>query len=171
MNILATLLLLTLNAHAGSTQNLPLLDPLRGIPHPVGSPVEDLLNPELRPLIDLGYGEHSAVLEKNGALGTENVKLLLAQARSPKLITELKSALSQIDAWNAQLATCQRTSVKECDRILNHDRPRILGNTVRELQFLAEHPQLLEYREDESVLREALPVLDHVISLMMSARI
>ncbi len=36
------------------TQNLPLLDPLRAIPV-VGNPLADLLQPDLRVLVDLGY--------------------------------------------------------------------------------------------------------------------
>ena len=38
------------------TQNLPLLDPLRQIPL-VGNPLADLLQPDLRVLVDLGYGD------------------------------------------------------------------------------------------------------------------
>lgn len=38
------------------TQNLPLLDPLRAIPV-VGNPVADLLQPDLRVLVNLGYGD------------------------------------------------------------------------------------------------------------------
>jgi hypothetical protein len=37
------------------TQNLPLLDPLRYIPH-VGNAVADLLQPDMRVLVDIGYG-------------------------------------------------------------------------------------------------------------------
>jgi hypothetical protein len=37
------------------TQNLPLLDPLRAIPV-VGNPLADLLQPDLRIIVDLGYG-------------------------------------------------------------------------------------------------------------------
>jgi hypothetical protein len=37
------------------TQNLPLLDPVRAIPL-IGNPVADLLQPDLRVLVDLGYG-------------------------------------------------------------------------------------------------------------------
>ena len=36
------------------TQNLPLLDPLRGIPY-LGNPLADLVQPDLRVLVDLGY--------------------------------------------------------------------------------------------------------------------
>ena len=38
------------------TQNLPLLDPLRAIPV-VGTPLADLLQPDLRVLVNLGYGD------------------------------------------------------------------------------------------------------------------
>jgi PE-PPE domain-containing protein len=38
------------------TQNLPLLDPLRGIPV-VGNPLADLMQPDLRVIVDLGYGD------------------------------------------------------------------------------------------------------------------
>lgn len=38
------------------TQNLPLLNPLRQLPV-VGNPLADLLQPDLRVLIDLGYGD------------------------------------------------------------------------------------------------------------------
>jgi hypothetical protein len=38
------------------TQNLPLLDPLRAIPL-VGNPVADLLQPDLKVLVNLGYGD------------------------------------------------------------------------------------------------------------------
>jgi hypothetical protein len=37
------------------TQNLPLLDPLRAIPV-VGNPIADLIQPDLRVVVDLGYG-------------------------------------------------------------------------------------------------------------------
>ena len=37
------------------TQNLPLLDPLRYIPV-IGNPIADLLQPDLRVLVNLGYG-------------------------------------------------------------------------------------------------------------------
>jgi PE-PPE domain len=37
------------------TQNLPLLDPVRAIPV-IGKPIADLLQPDLRVLVDLGYG-------------------------------------------------------------------------------------------------------------------
>jgi hypothetical protein len=36
------------------TQNLPLLDPLRAIPV-VGNPLADLIQPDLRVLVELGY--------------------------------------------------------------------------------------------------------------------
>jgi PE-PPE domain len=36
------------------TQNLPLLDPLRAIPF-VGNPLADLVQPDLRVLVELGY--------------------------------------------------------------------------------------------------------------------
>src|SRR5271163_2590372 len=37
------------------TQNLPLLDPVRAIPV-IGNPIADLVQPDLRVLVDLGYG-------------------------------------------------------------------------------------------------------------------
>jgi len=37
------------------TQNLPLLHPIRGVPF-VGPPIADLVQPDLRVLVDLGYG-------------------------------------------------------------------------------------------------------------------
>jgi hypothetical protein len=37
------------------TQNLPLLDPVRAIPL-IGNPIADLVQPDLRVLVDLGYG-------------------------------------------------------------------------------------------------------------------
>lgn len=37
------------------TQNLPLLDPIRAIPF-VGPPIADLVQPDLRVIVDLGYG-------------------------------------------------------------------------------------------------------------------
>jgi hypothetical protein len=40
------------------TQNLPLLDPLRAIPY-VGNPLADLLQPDLRYLVNWGYGDPS----------------------------------------------------------------------------------------------------------------
>ncbi len=39
------------------TQDLPLLDPIREIPY-VGNPIADLLQPDLRVLVDLGYGSY-----------------------------------------------------------------------------------------------------------------
>jgi hypothetical protein len=39
-----------------TTQNLPLLDPLRAIPV-VGNPLADLLQPDLKVLVNLGYGD------------------------------------------------------------------------------------------------------------------
>ncbi len=38
------------------TQNLPLLDPLRAIPV-IGNPIADLLQPDLRVLVNVGYGD------------------------------------------------------------------------------------------------------------------
>jgi hypothetical protein len=38
------------------TQNLPLLDPLRAIPV-IGNPLADLLQPDLRTLVNIGYGD------------------------------------------------------------------------------------------------------------------
>jgi hypothetical protein len=38
------------------TQNLPLLDPLRAIPV-VGNPLADLLQPDLKVLVNMGYGD------------------------------------------------------------------------------------------------------------------
>ena len=37
------------------TQNLPLLDPLRIIPG-IGNPLADLIQPDLKAIINLGYG-------------------------------------------------------------------------------------------------------------------
>lgn len=42
--------------HLILTQDLPLLNPLRGLPL-IGSPLADLLQPVLRVLVDLGYGD------------------------------------------------------------------------------------------------------------------
>lgn len=39
------------------TQDLPLLDPIREIPY-LGNPIADLLQPDLRVLVDLGYGSY-----------------------------------------------------------------------------------------------------------------
>jgi hypothetical protein len=39
------------------TQNLPLLDPIREIPY-LGNPIADVLQPDLRVLVDLGYGSY-----------------------------------------------------------------------------------------------------------------
>jgi hypothetical protein len=38
------------------TQNLPLVEPLRGLPAPFGNALADLLQPDLRVLADMGYG-------------------------------------------------------------------------------------------------------------------
>jgi PE-PPE domain/PE family len=38
------------------TQNLPLVTPLRYLPQPYGNAVADLLQPDLRVLVDMGYG-------------------------------------------------------------------------------------------------------------------
>ena len=43
------------NYYVIPTQNLPLLDPLRYIPV-IGNPIADLLQPDLRVLVNLGYG-------------------------------------------------------------------------------------------------------------------
>jgi hypothetical protein len=40
------------------TQNLPLLDPIRAIPV-IGQPIADLIQPDLKVLVDLGYGSTS----------------------------------------------------------------------------------------------------------------
>ncbi|OIN78634.1 PE family protein [Mycobacterium malmoense] len=40
------------------TQNLPLLDPVRAIPV-IGNPIADLVQPDLKVLVDLGYGSTS----------------------------------------------------------------------------------------------------------------
>lgn len=39
------------------TQNLPLLQPIRDIPY-VGPPIADIFQPDLRVLVDLGYGDY-----------------------------------------------------------------------------------------------------------------
>jgi hypothetical protein len=44
------------------TQNLPLLQPIRDIPY-VGTPIADLVQPDLRVLIDLGYADYGPGLE------------------------------------------------------------------------------------------------------------
>jgi hypothetical protein len=44
------------------TQNLPLLDPIRQIPV-VGNPIADVLQPDLRVLVDLGYGSYGPGLD------------------------------------------------------------------------------------------------------------
>jgi PE-PPE domain/PE family len=38
------------------TQNLPLVGPLRSLPQPFGNALADLLQPDLRVLVDMGYG-------------------------------------------------------------------------------------------------------------------
>jgi hypothetical protein len=38
------------------TQNLPLLSPIRDIPQPFGNAIADLLQPDLRVVVDMGYG-------------------------------------------------------------------------------------------------------------------
>jgi hypothetical protein len=38
------------------TQNLPLVEPLRSLPAPYGNALADLLEPDLRVLVDMGYG-------------------------------------------------------------------------------------------------------------------
>jgi PE-PPE domain-containing protein/PE family protein len=38
------------------TQNLPLVEPLRSLPAPLGNALADLLEPDLRVLVDMGYG-------------------------------------------------------------------------------------------------------------------
>jgi hypothetical protein len=38
------------------TQNLPLVEPLRSLPAPYGDALADLLEPDLRVLVDMGYG-------------------------------------------------------------------------------------------------------------------
>jgi hypothetical protein len=50
------------------TQNLPLLDPLRDIPV-VGNPLADLLQPDLKILIDLGYGNVDTPTDIEEGLG------------------------------------------------------------------------------------------------------
>jgi hypothetical protein len=39
------------------TQNLPLLEPIRAIPY-AGPPIADIFQPDLRVLVDLGYGDY-----------------------------------------------------------------------------------------------------------------
>lgn len=39
------------------TQNLPLLDPIRAIPY-AGPPIADIFQPDLRVIVDLGYGDY-----------------------------------------------------------------------------------------------------------------
>lgn len=41
------------------TQNLPLLDPVRAIPY-VGTLIADLIQPDLRALVDLRYADYGA---------------------------------------------------------------------------------------------------------------
>ena len=49
------------------TQNLPLLDPLRQIPV-VGNPLADLVQPDFRVIVDLGYGDGYANVPTSGGL-------------------------------------------------------------------------------------------------------
>ncbi len=44
------------------TQNLPLLQPIRDIPY-VGPPIADIFQPDLRVLVDLGYGDYGPALD------------------------------------------------------------------------------------------------------------
>jgi hypothetical protein len=44
------------------TQNLPLLDPIRAIPY-AGPPIADIFQPDLRVLVDLGYGDFGPGLD------------------------------------------------------------------------------------------------------------
>jgi hypothetical protein len=45
------------NYYMFMTQNLPLLEPIRAIPY-AGPPIADIFQPDLRVLVDLGYGDY-----------------------------------------------------------------------------------------------------------------
>ncbi|BBZ46381.1 PE family protein [Mycobacterium parmense] len=47
------------NYYMFMTQNLPLLDPIRQIPY-VGNPLADLVQPDLRVIVDMGYADYGA---------------------------------------------------------------------------------------------------------------
>ncbi len=55
------------------TENLPLLDPLNGIPI-AGSPIANLIEPDLRTLVDNGY---VIVQHDNGALGIQTIDITI----------------------------------------------------------------------------------------------
>jgi hypothetical protein len=48
----------TINYYLIPTENLPLLDPIRGLAV-IGQPIADLLQPDLKVLVDLGYGANN----------------------------------------------------------------------------------------------------------------
>ncbi|OBI11707.1 PE family protein [Mycobacterium sp. E2327] len=47
------------NYYMFMTQNLPLLEPIRAIPY-AGPPIADIFQPDLRVLVDLGYGDYGS---------------------------------------------------------------------------------------------------------------
>jgi hypothetical protein len=90
------------------TQNLPLLDPVRSIPV-IGNPIADLLQPDLRVLVNLGYGNPG----DGWSTGYANVTTpfgLAPHVGAGIVLGDLAAGTQQgVQAFKADLATIHAT--------------------------------------------------------------
>jgi hypothetical protein len=92
------------------TQNLPLLDPVRSIPV-IGNPIADLLQPDLRVLVNLGYGNP----DFGWSTGYANLTTpfgLAPHVGASIVLGDLAAGTQQgIQAFKADLATIHTTPI------------------------------------------------------------
>ena len=92
------------------TQNLPLLDPVRAIPV-IGNPIADLLQPDLRVIVNLGYGNP----DFGWSTGPANVTTpfgLAPHVGAPVVLGDLSAGTQQgVQAFKADLATIHPTPI------------------------------------------------------------
>ena len=92
------------------TQNLPLLDPVRAIPV-IGNPIADLLQPDLKVLVNLGYGNP----DYGWSTGYANVTTpfgLAPHVGASVVLGDLATGTQQgVQAFKADLATIHATPI------------------------------------------------------------
>jgi PE-PPE domain/PE family len=92
------------------TQNLPLLDPVRAIPV-IGNPIADLLQPDLKVIVNLGYGNP----DYGWSQGPANVTTpfgLAPHVGANVVLGDLAAGTQQgVQAFKADLATIHATSI------------------------------------------------------------
>jgi PE-PPE domain/PE family len=92
------------------TQNLPLLDPVRAIPV-IGNPIADLLQPDLRAIVNLGYGNP----DFGWSTGYANVTTpfgLAPHVGASVVLGDLAAGTQQgVQAFKADLATIHPTPI------------------------------------------------------------